>query len=65
MNPDSPLGPEHLTSLDRVLERVGRTAQLLESCRNCDMDVEEPLIILNQQAAKAEKLKRTFFPDAT
>lgn len=63
MRPDSPLTDAHLQAIDRVLDRCVRIRGLLENCRKCDLDIEEPLRQIEEQLQRAEKLKATFYPD--
>jgi hypothetical protein len=63
MNPESPLGQEHLSCIDRGLERCARLAKLFDLCKECDLDIEEPLAEFERQLTRLTKLKGTFFPD--
>lgn len=58
----SPLKDEDCDCLDRVLESVRDTAELIARCKACGLDVAKAQEENERQKALAESLKRNFFP---
>lgn len=57
------LNPEHCDCLDRVLQSVAETREILERCKRCNLPVEE-LVARNEEHGRlAASLKQQFFPE--
>ncbi len=63
MPSNNPLTDEHCACLDRVMDNIVQTRDLLRKCKNCGLDVSRAEEEVNAQEQLARKLKAEFFPD--
>ncbi len=63
MDANNPLTAEHCDCLDRVLDSIKTTRELIGKCKNCGLDVTRAEEELNAQEQLASRLKQTFFPN--
>lgn len=61
----SPLGAEHLSALNTVIEECTQTAAMCDKCKEAGIDVEPEEKVNNEQLEMAKKLKAAFFPHST
>jgi hypothetical protein len=61
--PDSPLNPEHCDCLDKVLQSIARTRELIHQCKDCGLDMSRAEEENIAQEALATRLKAKFFPN--
>lgn len=59
-----PLNDQHLVVLNRLLKACAETDDYCKKCESCDLDVAPEARKNEEQRRIAEKIKRTFFPDA-
>ena len=59
-----PLTAEHLALLNKVLQSCAETDTYCDQCLSCGIDVSPEKRTNLEQQRTAERLKRTFFPDA-
>lgn len=63
--PKSPLGKEHLTALNTVIDECTKTHAMCAACGDAGIDVEPEQKLNAEQLEMAKKLKALFFPHAT
>lgn len=59
----NPLNDDHCRCADTILQSAAITADLINKCRDCGLDVEEAQRQNDDQREFARKIKANFFPD--
>jgi len=63
-NLSQPLGQQHCTTLDCVLQRAVELKQLIAKCQDCGLDTSAATEEVQRQVDVASAIKRNFFPQS-